>query len=723
MKKNKKTKHTLNTKNAFNWNKRQLSQEILTIFSENSKLIMNYRQIAKKLDVKGEALKQRIEQTMIELAQNQQLKEISRGRFIYIAKEIFITGTVDLTAKGSAYIVTDEKEEDIFVSQNNLKHALNGDIVKVFLYATRKGQQAEGEVVEILEREKETFVGTLESSNGFAFVIPDSNKMPYDIFIPAKELKKAENGQKVIVKIANWPAKSKSPIGKIIDVLGWAGENETEMNAIMAEFDLPYKFSEKVIRESEAIPEGITEEEIAKRRDFRTTTTFTIDPHDAKDFDDALSIKPLGDGLWEIGVHIADVSHYILPGSIVDKEAVNRATSVYLVDRVVPMLPERLSNGICSLRPNEDKLCFSAVFKMNDKAEVLDQWFGRTIINSDQRFAYEDAQAIIEGGEGPLKDEILKFNELAQILRQNRFVKGSIAFDKVEVKFNLDEKGHPLGIYFKESKEANKLVEEFMLLANKKVAEFIGKPEKGKKPRTFVYRVHDLPNQDKLFAFSNFVERFGHRMQLGSPKNISGSINALLNEVKGKPEQNVVETLAIRSMAKAEYTTENIGHYGLSFEYYTHFTSPIRRYPDVMVHRLLQNYLDGEASKSASKYEDLCKISSKQEQMAAKAERQSTKYKQVEFMLDKVGKEYQGVISGVTEWGVFVEISEYKTEGLIRIKDLTDDHYFFDEVNFCLIGRLHKRKFQLGDPIKILVHKANLEKKQMDFLLAEEVGL
>ena len=720
MKKNKKTKHSLKGKNSYNWNKRQLTNEILKVFSQNSKLILNYRQVAKKLGVKGEALKQRIQQTMVELAELEQLKEISRGRFIYTTKETYIVGTVDLTARGAAYIISEDTEEDIFVSQNNLAHALNGDIVKVFLYAMRRGRQPEGEVVEILEHNKTDFVGTIEESNGFAFVICDSNKMPYDIFLPAKELKKAKNGQKVIVTIADWPKKAKSPIGKIVDVLGWPGENETEMNAIMAEFDLPIKFPDKVIKASESIPEDLTEEEIAKRKDFRKTTTFTIDPHDAKDFDDALSFKKLKDGLYEIGVHIADVSHYVLPGSTLDKEAIRRATSVYLVDRVVPMLPERLSNGICSLRPNEDKLCFSAVFEINDKAEIQKQWFGRTVINSDRRFSYEEAQVIIEGEDGDLKEEILKLNELAQIMRKARFKKGSIGFDRIEVKFKLDDKGHPLGVYFKESKEAHKLIEEFMLLANKKVAEFIGKTDKKEKQKTFVYRVHDTPNQDKLIAFSNFVERFGYRMNLGSTKNISNSINKLLHSVKGKAEENVVETLAIRSMAKAEYTTENIGHYGLGFEYYTHFTSPIRRYPDVMVHRLLQAYLNGEASKLKSKYEDLCKISSKQEKMAAMAERQSIKYKQVEFMMDKVGKEFEGVISGVTEWGIYVEISEYKTEGMVRIKDITDDHYFFDEENFCLIGRLYKRKLQLGDNVKILVQKANLEKKQLDFLLVDE---
>lgn len=720
MKRNKKQKHTQTKRNSFNWNKRQLTREILTVFSDNSKLIMNYRQVAKRLNIKGEALKLRIQQTMLELAGEEHLQEISRGRFIYTAKETYIVGKVDMTMKGSAYIVSEESEEDIFVAQKNLRHALNGDVVKVFLFATRMGRQLEGDVVEILERNREDFVGTLEVSNSFAFVICDSQKMPYDIFIPAKELKKVEHGQKVIVKIDNWPEKSKSPIGKITKVLGWPGDNDTEMNAIMAEFDLPMDFPEKVLSDAEKISDQITDEEIALRKDIRNITTFTIDPKDAKDFDDALSIQKLENDNWEIGIHIADVSHYVKPGTILDKEAVKRATSVYLVDRVVPMLPERLSNGICSLRPQEDKLCFSAIFELTEKAEVKNQWFGRTVINSNQRLTYEDAQEVIEGAEGELKEEILKVNELAKILREKRFVNGSIAFDRVEVKFNLDDNGKPTGVYFKESKEAHKLIEEFMLLANKKVAELIGKPKKGQKQKTFVYRTHDLPNQEKLLSFSNFVERFGYRMNLGNGKNISNSINSLLESVKGKAEQNVVETLAIRSMAKAEYTTENVGHYGLAFDYYTHFTSPIRRYPDVMVHRLLQAYLDGEPSKLKSKYDELCKHSSEQERMAALAERQSTKYKQVEFMKDKVGQEFEGVISGVTEWGIYVELSEFKTEGMVRIRDITDDHYHFDEENYCLIGRLYKRKLQLGDTVNIKVEKANLEKKQLDFLLIDE---
>ena len=713
-------KNRSHKRHSENWNKQQLQREILRVFSQYSNLVMNYRQMAKKLNVKGESIKIQINRTMQELAEEGRLQEISRGRFIYTSKGTYLTGVVDLTARGSAFIISEDLDDDVFISQNNLNHALDGDFVKLFLYAQRKGKRPEGEIVEILQRKKTEFVGTLEVSSNFAFVVADSNKMPYDIFIPSKELKKAKNGQKVIARITEWPAKAKSPIGEITQILGWPGENETEMSSIMAEFDLPYHFSTKVLNEAKKISDKITKAEIAKRRDFRNVTTFTIDPADAKDFDDALSIQKIDDKKWEIGIHIADVSHYVKPNSILDQEAVNRATSVYLVDRVVPMLPERLSNNICSLRPKEDKLCFSAVFHIDEKAKLSKQWFGKTIINSNKRFTYQEAQDIIENKEGEFSEEILRLDSIAKKLRKKRFKKGSIAFDKVEMKFKLDDDGKPLGVYFKESKDANKLIEEFMLLANKKVAEFIGKTPKGKTPKTFVYRIHDLPNQEKLFDFSSFIERFGYRMNLSSPQNISDSINKLLENVKGKPEQNVVETLAIRSMAKAEYSTENIGHYGLSFDYYTHFTSPIRRYPDVMVHRLLFAYLNGEASQPQDKYEELCEISSKQEKMAAKAERASVKYKQVEFMQDKVGQEFEGVISGVSEWGIYVEIDEYKTEGMVRIKDITNDHYSFDEKNYCLIGDLYKRKYQLGDKVKIIVVKANLEKKQLDFLLVEE---
>jgi len=588
--------------------------------------------------------------------------------------------------------------------------------VRIRLFARRKKHDLEGEVIEIIERAKSIFVGTVQVSRNFAFLIP-AGKVGFDIFIPKENLNGAKDGQKAIAEITDWPANARSPFGTINEVLGDVGDNNAEMHAILAEFELPHKFPENVDKAAEKIPMEIPKEEIGKRRDFRKTTTFTIDPVDAKDFDDALSIKQLKNGNWEVGVHIADVTHYVKINSIIESEARDRATSVYLVDRVVPMLPERLSNGVCSLRPNEEKLCFSAVFELTENAEVRKEWFGKTVIYSNRRFTYEEAQAIIETGEGDFNDEMLKLNNLAEQLREKRFKNGSIAFDRIEMKFEIDEKGKPLSVFFKEAKESNKLIEEFMLLANKRVAEFIGKVGAKKKPKTFVYRVHDKPDPDKLVSFNTFIKRFGHGIQLTTPKSISTSLNKLLNEVKGKNEQNVVETLAIRSMAKAEYSTRNIGHYGLAFDFYTHFTSPIRRYPDMMVHRLLERYLDGGRSANEEKYEELCKHSSDMETRAANAERSSIKYKQVEFMQEHIGNVYPGVISGVTDWGVYVEL-ENKIEGMIPIAELDDDFYVFDERNYALVGRHSHKTYQLGDKINVKVWRTNLERKQLDFRLA-----
>jgi ribonuclease R len=700
------------------FNKPKLKNAILTIYYDQPERTYNYKQIADLLKIKDPEIIKLVFVVLEELAESDNLEMVQRGKYKLKSRGGTICGIVDIQRQGFAYVTSEEVEKPVLVSAHNLNHAMDGDKVKVHLYAMHKKQQPEGEVVEIIERAKTIFVGTISKSKNFSFLIP-SGKSAFDLFIPNEKLNGAKDGQKAIARITEWPARSKNPFGEIIEVLGDVGNNNTEMHAILAEFDLPLRFPENVLKAAEKIPDMVPAEEIERRRDMRGVTTLTIDPHDAKDFDDALSVRKLENGFWEVGVHIADVSYYVHPGSVLDEEAYDRATSVYLVDRVVPMLPEKLSNGVCSLRPNEDKLCFSAIFQLNDEAEIQKQWFGRTVIHSDKRFAYEDAQAIIETGEGELKDEVLILHRLAVKMREARFKKGSLGFERVEVKFNLDENGKPLSVYFKEAKESNQLVEEFMLLANKRVAEFIGNPEDQKTPRTFVYRIHDKPDPDKLMNFNHFIHKFGYGLQLGTPGQISKSMNLLMTNVKGKNEQNVIETLAIRTMAKAAYSTRNIGHYGLSFEYYTHFTSPIRRYPDVMVHRLLQRYLEGGRTVSAPKWEDMCKHSSVMESKAANAERSSTKYKQVEFMQDKIGEEFSGVISGVTEWGIFVEL-ENKCEGMVSVSSLADDFYIFDEKNYCLVGRHSHQKFQLGDVVKVEIIRANLEKKQLDFRLIKE---
>ena len=597
---------------------------------------------------------------------------------------------------------------------------MDGDKVKVQLFAKRKGAEPEGEVVEILESKERTFVGKLQVAKGFAFLITENKTLANDIFIPKDKLKGGKNGDKAIVRIVEWPDEAKNPLGEVIDILGIAGQNTAEMHAILAEFGLPYKYPSSVEKAADKIPEAISPEEIENREDFRGITTFTIDPKDAKDFDDALSARRLDNGNWEVGVHIADVTHYVKTDGVIDKEAQSRATSVYLVDRTIPMLPERLCNQICSLRPDEGKLCFSAVFELNSDAVVQNSRICRTIIKSDRRFTYEEAQEVIETGEGDYKEEILALNDLAKKLRERRFKSGAINFDRYEVKFEIDEQGKPVRVYFKVSKDANKLIEEFMLLANRTVAEFVGRPPKGKTKKTFVYRIHELPDPDKMENFASFIRRFGYKLKTdGTKTDVSKGINSLLDNVQGKPEENLIETVAIRAMQKARYSTENIGHYGLAFEYYTHFTSPIRRYPDMMVHRLLERYLAGGRSVIQKKYEDLCDHCSNMEQVAANAERASIKYKQVEFMQDKLGMVFDGVISGVTEWGLYVELNENKCEGLVPIRDLDDDYYEFDEKNYCLLGRRKKRQYRLGDPITIKVAQANLERKQLDFQLAE----
>ncbi|MDR2038225.1 MAG: ribonuclease R [Bacteroidales bacterium] len=707
--------------------KQELLVRVMTIFQRHPNELLNYRQITKRMEINDEATRRLLPSLLHELEKDKQIKETERGKYKLNLETGCITGKVDMTAHGYAYIISPESEEDVFVSQKHLREALHGDTVKVHLFARRKSAKLEGQVVKVIERSRSTFVGTIGISENFAFMIPDSRFMPYDLFIPQGKEHGAKDGQKVVARIIDWPHRAKNPIGEVVEVLGDPGQNETEMHAILAEFELPYRFEKKVEDTAASISAEISEEEIKNRRDFRGIPTLTIDPADAKDFDDALSLRKLDNGNWEVGIHIADVTHYIQPGSLLDKEAINRATSIYLVDRVVPMLPEKLSNNLCSLRPDEDKLCFSSVFEMDDHAHVLKQWFGRTIIRSINRLSYEEAQVIIDTGAGKMKEEIMTLHHLAQTLREDRFKKGSISFERAEPKFNLDKNGKPLGVYFVENTTSHQLIEEFMLLANRRVAEYcsdimqVESPPRNGKGKVGVYRIHDKPNMEKLENFAGFITRFGYSIKTSSDRSIASSLNKLLEKVKGTKEENMIETLALRSMAKADYSTDNIGHYGLGFKYYTHFTSPIRRYPDMMVHRLLQYYLDGNGTKpDKNELEALCRQSSNMEHRAVDAERASIKYKQVEFMIDKVGQCFDGIISGVTEWGIYVELNENKCEGMIHIRELNDDFYIFDEENYCIKGKQRGRTFRLGSPIRIEVWRANLLKKQLDFRLAED---
>ncbi|WP_179413994.1 ribonuclease R [Mucilaginibacter sp. E4BP6] len=698
-----------------------LTQMVLDVFEQNGNTPLNYKQVSAKLNVRDPESREIIFEILKDEVFSGVLKELSPGKFQLLELKTFIEGKVDLTNDGSAFIVTDDEfESDIFVAPRKLRNALNGDRVKVYVYAKSKGKHKEGEVIEIIQRAKTEFTGIVKLSERFAFFVPDDRKMMHDIFIPMNQLNGAKNGIKAVAEITDWPSDAKNPIGRIKHILGAQGENDTEMNAILAEYGFPLSFPAEVEHEAEEIPEVITQQEIAKRRDFRDILTFTIDPFDAKDFDDAISFKRLDNGNYEVGVHIADVSHYIIPDSALDKEALDRATSVYLVDRVIPMLPERLSNGLCSLRPKEDKLCFSAVFEMDEDARIITEWYGKTIIHSDRRFTYEEVQEIIEAKAGDHVDEILKLNELAYILRDRKFKNGAISFETTEVKFILDASGKPTGVYVKERKDAHKLIEDFMLLANRKVAEYVSKMGKGKHKYTFVYRAHDSPKPESLTNFAQFAARFGYKINTKSDKETAKSLNYLMADVEGKKEQNVLTQLAIRSMAKAIYTTKTSSHYGLAFDHYTHFTSPIRRYPDVMVHRLLFHYLNGGQSANAEHYEELCKHSSQMEKKAADAERASVKYKQAEYLRDQVGNVFSGVISGVTEWGMYVEIIENKCEGMIRLRDISDDFYTLDEKNYAIIGQRKKKVYQLGDEVKIRVKNVDLTKKQIDFSLVQD---
>jgi ribonuclease R len=705
----------------------KFEKQIVEAFANSPYEPLNIKQLSRRLEIMDAASKKILQSFVYKLENKDILVRVSRSKHKLNPELITdftaanrITGRVEMKSTGKAYIITPELDEDVFIAANNTGKAFDGDTVEVQLFPKRGRRKTEGKIVKVLKRATVFFVGKLEVSKNFAFLVPDKTSMPHDFFIPMSKLNGAKNGEKVIVKFTEWPDHAKNPFAEVYEVLGQPGENDVEMKSILIANDFPVSFPKEVLKAAEKIENKVHPEEIKKRRDFRNVFTCTIDPVDAKDFDDALSIRKLKNGHWEVGVHIADVSHYVTKGSAIDKEAYNRGTSIYLVDRVIPMLPEKLSNLVCSLRPDEEKLTFSAVFEMTDDAEIKKEWIGRTVIKSNRRYAYEEVQEMIEGRAGDENKELLlKLNDLSKKLREERFRKGSIAFRSQEVRFNLDENGKPIGAYVREQKEAHMLIEDFMLLANRKVAEKIGKVSGKTKAKTFVYRIHDTPNAEKLNTFSEFIKKFGYRISLANRRSLVTSLNNLFEQIRGKGEEHLIETIAVRTMAKAVYSTENIGHYGLAFKYYTHFTSPIRRYPDLMVHRLLEHYLNGGKSVNADEYEEYCKHSSDMERKAVEAERESVKYKQAEYMLDKVGQEFDGIISGVSKWGVFVEVTEVKAEGMVPIDSLDDDYYYLDEDNYQIIGRRYGNIYRLGDNVKVMVNKVDLLKKQMEFRFTE----